>query len=95
MRFAWDAKKDRLNRAKHRVSFAEASRIFEDYTYEHVDDREDYGEERIFAMGLLRDRVIVVIYVERDDERRIISARKAKHHEEEIFWQAKGLKPPR
>ena len=69
--------------------------VFSNRRREHIDDREDYGEERIFAIGLLRGRALVVIYVERGDRRRIISARKAKQHEKDVFWQAKGLKARR
>jgi len=92
MLYSWDAKKNRLNKSKHNLSFEEALGIFDGWTYDRIDDREDYGEERVFAMGLLGHRVLVVIYVEHDGERRIISARKAKRHEESIFWQAKGIK---
>jgi uncharacterized DUF497 family protein len=93
MRYTWDPKKARLNKEKHGITFPEAIRIFDQYTFEQIDDREDYGEERIFAMGLYRDRVLVVIYADHGDIRRIISARKAKRHEEAIFWEAKGAEP--
>ena len=95
MRYVWDAKKARLNKEKHGIAFSEAVRIFEQDTFEQIDDREDYGEERMFAMGLYRGQVAVVIYVDRGDTRRIISARKAKRHEEALFWQAKGGGPRR
>lgn len=95
MRYTWDPKEASLNEEKHGITFAQATRIFEQYTFEQIDDREDYGEERIFAMGLYRDRVLVVIYVDHGGHRRIVSARKAKRHEEAIYWEARGAAPRR
>ena len=46
------------------------------------DDREDYGEDRWIGIGLLRGRIVVVVYTESEDETvRIISLRKALSHE--------------
>jgi uncharacterized DUF497 family protein len=44
MRFVWDARKNRLNVAKHGVAFETAARIFEGPRLTMIDDREDYGE---------------------------------------------------
>jgi len=41
-----------------------------------VDEREDYGEERISLLGLYRREVLYVAYTERGDNIRIISARR-------------------
>ncbi len=42
---------------------------------ERADDRYDYGEVRIYAIGLVNGIEITVIYTDRDrDERHIISA---------------------
>jgi uncharacterized protein len=49
------------------------------------DRRRDYGETRLIAMAPLRLRLHVVVYVERDGERRIISARKANSREVAIY----------
>jgi len=38
-------------------------------TIDLVDEREDYGEERIVSFGLLDARVVVVVWTERGDER--------------------------
>jgi uncharacterized protein len=89
MRYSWDPEKNRRNFAKHRIDFATAVEIFDGPTVERHDDRYDYGEVRILATGIVRGRVVSVIYTDwSEDERRIISARKASHGEERIFWQA-------
>jgi uncharacterized DUF497 family protein len=52
-----------------------------------MDDRFDYGEERIQAIGLLDEREIVVIYTNRPGEEwRIISARPATPQERIAYW---------
>ena len=49
--------------------------IFDGPTVERTDDRYDYGEVRIYAIGLIHGIEITVIYTDRDpDERHIISA---------------------
>lgn len=45
------------------------------------DDRMDYGEPRFFTVGLLQERVVVVVWITRDDARRIISMRYANERE--------------
>lgn len=54
-----------------------------------LDDREEYGEERWIGLGMLRTRVVVVVYTERDEDSiRIIALRKALRHERERYEQA-------
>ena len=50
-----------------------------------VDDRFDYGEERLLTIGLLAGRMVVVIWTRRGDERRIISMRKANDREQALY----------
>jgi uncharacterized DUF497 family protein len=49
------------------------------------DQRWDYGEDRFQVMGLIEDRVYVVIYTYRSSTFRIISARKANQREGLIY----------
>ncbi len=76
------------NLQKHRIAFEDAKRIFEGLTVERVDNRFDYGEIRVYAIGLVNGVEITVIYSDRDnDERRIISAWKAESHERRYYWK--------
>jgi uncharacterized DUF497 family protein len=53
-----------------------------------VDDRFDYGEIRVYAIGLVNGVEITVVYTDKgDDERRIISAWRSEPHERRYFWQ--------
>ena len=70
-----------------RATFEDAVRIFEGPTVEKVDDRFDYGEIRVYAIGLVNGLEITVIYTDRDrDERHIISAWRSEPHERRYFW---------
>jgi uncharacterized protein len=89
MRFTWDSNKNRRNRRVHGIDFADAARIFDGSTFEVIDDREDYGETRILAFGQSGNMIIAVAYTDRnEDERRIISARRAQAHEVRIYYEA-------
>ena len=79
--FEWDPNKDRLNRRKHGVAFADTFAVFEDPHAISRDD-EEHGEERYVTMGMdCFGRVLVVVYTWRDDSIRVISARKATRSE--------------
>jgi uncharacterized DUF497 family protein len=52
---------------------------------ERIDDRRDYGEARIIATGRIDEVTLVVVYTPRGENRRIISARKAKDREKQYF----------
>jgi len=92
MIYSWDENKNRRNVKEHGISFEDAKRIFEGPTVERVDDRFDYGEVRIYAIGLVNGLEITVIYTDcDDDERRIISAWRAEPHERRTYWQRVGV----
>lgn len=53
-----------------------------------LDERFDYGEVRIYAIGVVNGIEITVIYAEvSHSERRIISAWRAERHEREAYWK--------
>ena len=75
MRYSRDEEKGRRNLALHGIALEDAVRIFEGSTLERVDERFDYGERRVYAIGVVNGLEITVIYTDRtEDERRIISA---------------------
>jgi len=88
MTCVWDRKKNRRNLAEHGIAFEDAVRIFEGPTLERVDDRFDYGEVRIYAVGIVNGIEITVIYADVSPTgRRIISAWRAERHEREAYWR--------
>jgi uncharacterized protein len=89
LRYTWDNDKNRRNIERHGITFEDAKQIFDGLTLEREDDRFDYGEIRIYAIGLVNGLEITVIYSDRDDdERRIISAWRAEPHERRAYWRS-------
>jgi uncharacterized DUF497 family protein len=74
---------------KRGFDFADAWEIFESPMRVALDTREDYGEDRWNGIGLLGNRIVVVVFTERGEEIiRIISLRKALKHERKKFEEA-------
>jgi uncharacterized DUF497 family protein len=92
LEFEWDPGKEAANLRKHGVGFAQAAAAFQDpFAVEWIDDREDYGEERVILLGMTDESVLSVVYTERDNRIRIISARRADRHEQEIYFRENAL----
>ncbi len=87
MNFEWDEEKRQTNLKKHGIDFADLWQFFEVETYTILDDRFDYGEIRFLTLGLLFGEIIAVSHTEKDEITRIISARKAEKHEQEIYFK--------
>ncbi|UVK54945.1 BrnT family toxin [Mesorhizobium sp. AR02] len=81
MLFEWDENKARTNRAKHGVDFAIAPSFDFANAVIRLDDSEDFGEDRLVAIGLIEASVYVMVYVERRHAIRVISLRKATRQE--------------
>ena len=90
MRFIWDERKRQANLIKHGLDFADAARIFAGPLALFEDARQDYGEQRMIALGLLDAIVVLVVHVESDDTVRIISMRKADRNETNLYYQNTG-----
>ncbi len=88
MEFEWDPAKERSNRRKHGVSFAEAQRLFEsgvDYL-EIFDAAHSELEDRFLAIGPIDRGIVVVVYTEPEEGRcRIIGARMASRREQDLY----------
>ena len=88
MNFEWDEKKNSENIRKHGFDFADAWEIFELPMLTVADTREVYDEDRFVGAGFLRQRVVLIVFAEREDDTiRIISLRKALKHERERFGE--------
>lgn len=86
--FEWDDAKAIRNYAKHGVSFRRARLAFSDaFAVEGVDDRDDFGEDRFWLVGMAEGTLLYVVYTERDGRARIISARQATRHEQDDYYQ--------
>jgi hypothetical protein len=93
MRFEWDRRENRQNRAKHGISFETAQLVFKDPHALSIQDRHDNGEERWQTIGHVAQAVILLVAHTFSDEEdaeevvRIISARKATPRERKVYEQ--------
>ena len=87
-RFQWDNEKAAANFTKHGVAFQEAVTAFLDaFAVERIDNRENYGEERINMLAICRGTILHITYAERGGRIRIISARQAEKHEQDDYYR--------
>ena len=87
MRFEWDDAKAAANLRKHRVSFEEATEVFDDpHAFDAYDSEHSDEEARFFIIGLSSRRMLYVVYAERTgDVVRVISARRANQLQRKIY----------
>ncbi len=84
--FEWDDATAASNLDKHHVDFWTARRVFDDpFLFDDLDTSDGYGEDRYVAIGLIGDILLVVVYTDRGDRSRIISARKAEPYERRTY----------
>jgi hypothetical protein len=91
----FDPRKSRANLEKHGIDLPTAARIWDDVVFEREDDRHDYGETRMIALGAIEGRILIVVYTWRGDRRRLISARKANTDESQIYRSTLARLAPR
>ncbi len=81
MEFEWDEAKRRTNLAKHAVDFVSVANFDWDTAIEVEDVRRHYGERRWRTLGMIGDRLHVLIYTRRGGRLRVISLRRANDKE--------------
>ena len=84
--FEWDEDKANYNKRKHGISFETAALVFDDPNYiEMYDFEHSSDEDRFIAIGKVGD-VIFVVFTERGDKIRLMSARIATTSEREVYY---------
>lgn len=83
--FEWDDVKAARNFRKHKVTFEQARTAFDDPDSVDRDDP-DPDEDRVIRLCKYGDGVLVVVWTDRGDRVRIISARLANNHEHRIYF---------
>ncbi len=85
MKYQWDKNKAISNFQKHGIEFADALSVFQDDLALTIPDRR-FDEERFISIGMdAFDRILVVVFTWRDDEIRLISARRAERSERKQY----------
>ena len=91
IRFEWDPNKERINRQKHGITFAEAQTVFYDSEALVIDDPAHLEtEDRFIILGMSNQAKLLVVchcYRVSDEVIRIISARKATRTETSQYYR--------
>jgi uncharacterized DUF497 family protein len=90
VKITFDPAKRAATLANRELDFLEAAEVFAGLTFTQKDDRFSYGEERFQTYGLLRGRLVMVVWTARGADRHIISMRKCNDREKEDFASRLG-----
>lgn len=86
MTFEWDQEKNLINKKKHGISFETAAYVFQDEQYiEMFDFEHSIDEDRYIAIGKVGE-VLFVVFTERKENIRLISARLATEAERRLYY---------
>jgi uncharacterized DUF497 family protein len=88
VQFDFDSGKDATNLSKHGLSLAAAAELSWNEALVWIDDRADYGEVRMIALAPLGDILCLVVFVDREPARRVISLRRANRREVNHYVKA-------
>ena len=81
MDFEWDQDKHLKNLRERGIGFDDAALALEDVIDTWEDRRHNYGEVRVIARCRYEGEILIILYTDRGDVRRIISARRANKRE--------------
>lgn len=83
--FEFDPKKSESNRLKHGIDFIQAQQLWEDANRVVLEAR-TMDEKRYLLIAQFDERIWSAIYTIRNNSIRIISVRKSRENEKEIYY---------
>ncbi|HET7036279.1 MAG TPA: BrnT family toxin [Thermomicrobiaceae bacterium] len=84
MEFEWDEAKRRINLIKHGIDFIDAELLFDGRPVCTI--RSVFpNEERYLTTGIIEDHVVTVVWTQRGERLRLISARRARDAERRAY----------
>jgi len=87
MVFDYDPQKSESNKIKHGIDFKAASAVWEDASLVILRSKH-LEEERFLAIGQYKNKIWTVVFTQRTDKIRIISARRSR--DEEVAYYEKN-----
>lgn len=90
MEISFDPAKREWTLRERGLDFLDAAAVFEGPNFRWEDDRFDYAEVRIVTIGMLRGRMVVVVWTQRGTTRHVISMRKANDREQARYTKYLG-----
>ena len=86
MKIRWDPEKARTNFLKHKIRFSDTESVLFDSLALSREDQDSAEEQRFVSIGAdSLNRILVVVYVYRGKEIRLISARRATSKERKSY----------
>lgn len=82
--FEFDEDKSRANKVKHGIDFVEVQVLWEDPKWLEIPARIQ-DETRTFAIGKIGDKHWTAVVTQRGDRTRIISVRRSRRKEKELY----------
>ena len=90
MQITYDITKRNKTLIERGLDFADAKAVFAGHHFTAEDLRQDYGEVRLISIGLIQERMVVLVWTPRGEDRRIISMRKANKREQVLYAHRLG-----
>lgn len=84
MKFEYDENKSKSNKLKHNIDFEEVKQLWKDDNMLMLETAFE-NETRYLNIGKIYDKFYTVVITHRDDSIRIISARRSRRKEIEIY----------
>ncbi len=78
------AKRDRTL-TQRGLDFVAAGAVFTGPCFSFLDERADYGEDRVITVGLLAGRMVVIGWTPRGEDQHVFSMRKANDREQRKY----------
>jgi uncharacterized DUF497 family protein len=89
MEFEFDPAKSDANRTKHGIDFVQAQELWKDLYALQIQAKSD-TEPRFALIARLEEKVWSVFFTERDSKIRIISARRSRPNEEDLYHEGRA-----
>jgi len=89
MEFEFDPAKSEANRTKHGIDFIQAQELWKDLYALQIQAKSD-TEPRFALIARLEEKVWSVFFTERDSKIRIISARRSRTNEEDLYHESRA-----
>jgi uncharacterized DUF497 family protein len=87
MEYEWDPAKAQANLRKHGIPFHKDCQVFKDAgRLEQLDFSSHHDEERWDVLGRVEQTILYVVFTQRDQRIRLISARRATRNEQRSYW---------
>ncbi len=87
MLVTYDPLKRELILADREIDIADAGAVFAEFHLTKYDDAHSETEDRFISVGLLKGEIVLVVWTEREDSRRIVTMWKANEKERTAYYR--------